>query len=875
MSTYLVRDDREVAERVLRDELEGMPVAFWSGSLGVAPEQTAPVVRRALIDLVSATDPDRGTGLEGVGSLRGRPRRIVGDLARLAASLGGRLPGDLGPIRRLLDAPPDRALRPIRVYVAEGVTHLTRWQRRLVARLNRDAGRAGVSPDPDLELMLDRALPGRVCAAAGSALEALQRRLFAPGAESTAIDGTVQWVGVRDFYQEAETAAGMAQEMLVADRTLAPADIGVLLPDDFGYTLALEDAFGLAGLALSGQLTERWRRDLGAEAVFHFLFCRQKPAPAMALAACLSSPLMPWTVEDGTALARRVMDGRYDLPAPPDAGTDAAAMVALIGDGDTDPAAVSAALERFVSLLSGGEGFAMHRKRAREAAERAGEVLAESPEVDWVATRRAATPRHIANGEPARFSLEGVTVLRERQEPWRDVRHLFVLGLHQGRFPRDLSPSPVFPPDDLRAIQRYTGLPLPSAADEFRWRRERFRRQLRAASDSVTFLTSRRQETGRQQSPSESLVFMEALFERSGTGTGLVAELDSAEDRKGIRHLALARESAALPPRNFRCGTLHLGRDLLAIRRRRDGTPWPESPSSLETLLVSPLAWLLRRLGVEPAAWAPETASPLVLGSLAHGVFEELFRPGRALPGREGLSAEAGRRLDEVAMQQAPFIRGPQWRVERQHLAEQAGMAAVAWRDALEGLGARVIASEQWLEGEWEQVAVHGRVDLILALDGDRLLVVDYKWSKADARHERIERGYDTQVSIYRAMARTGGAPRGAANSDTLELAAAMRRATKIGIAYFTMRDCVCLADQGLPRSASVRGWHRISPDADFAATALIRHRLADVRNGKVPMNRSNDREEFSKVGVATYALEASPLIKVFAERAPAGSEAS
>ena len=150
-----------------------------------------------------------------------------------------------------------------------------------------------------------------------------------------ALDDTVQWLGVRDFLQEAEVAAGMVQRLLAEDGSLTPADIGLLLPDEFEYSVAVEDAFRLAGLALSGLPAERWRRDLGREAVFHFLYCRQKPAPAMALAVCLSSPLMPWSREQGAELAQTVMDGDYELEAFEGADGDAHAMLELLREGDS------------------------------------------------------------------------------------------------------------------------------------------------------------------------------------------------------------------------------------------------------------------------------------------------------------------------------------------------------------------------------------------------------------------------------------------------------------------------------------------------------------------------------------------------------------
>ena len=867
LAAYLVDEDTAEQDQRFYDEVARIDDAFWSRSFEVAPDETAAEIRGALINLVSATDPFRDLEQSGTGRLPARPRRVVRDLTRLALVLDGNLPGSLSAIRSLLRADSSSALYGIRVHVSESVMRLTRWQRDLVEKLNRDASLAGTPACPELSAEIEGILARRSRAEGGSALEAVQCRLFAPSGSRSAVDHSVQCVGVRDFYQEAEIAAGMAQSLLASDPDLVPADIGLLLPDEFSYAIAVEDAFRLAGLALSGLRGERWRRDLGAEAVFHFLFCRQQPAPAMALAACLSSPLMPWTTQDGAGMAQRIMKGRYDLTPPHGAGHEAEAMLEVIRQEDNDPRKLQASLDLFASLLSGGEEFSVHRARARDAAKRASETLEGAKQIDWVAARRAATPRLITNGEPAFHSLEGVTVLRERQEPWRDVRHLFVLGFHQGRYPREPRSSAVFPSEDLLEIRRVLEIPIGNPADELGRRRQRFRRQLSAASDSVTLLMPRRQETGAPLSPSESLVFIERLLSRSGAGDNLVAELDSADDRARIRHLALAPSIKAVPPRNFCSGDLDLGRDLIALRPDRDGHPRPESPSSLETLLVSPLAWLLRRVDAEPLAWAPETAGPNVLGSLAHGMFERLFRPGAALPEASGMSPRARKLLDEVALQQAPFIRNPQWRVERLHLAEQAAKAAEMWRDALERLGAEVLASEQWLQGEWSRISIHGQADLILALGGNRLLIVDYKWSRSGGRSKRMETGFDTQATLYRAMMRSGGPkPRRGVppNPEEEELAGKLGRANEIGIVYFMMKDRVCLGDSELPGGMAIPGWHTVPEDVAREATIAIRDRLGKVRKGIVCLNLDTDRESFADSGVSTFALDASPLIDLF-----------
>ena len=160
------------------------------------------------------------------------------------------------------------ALHTLRVERVEGVPALTRWQQALVEKLNRDAGEP--ASDEALVAILKDVLEPEATAAPGapsasSSLRVLQSRLFGASAEKAALDASVQWVGVRDFLQEAEVAAGMVQRLLAEDPGLKPAEIGLLLPDEFEYAVAVEDAFrlrwtgvvGVAGRALAARSRAR------------------------------------------------------------------------------------------------------------------------------------------------------------------------------------------------------------------------------------------------------------------------------------------------------------------------------------------------------------------------------------------------------------------------------------------------------------------------------------------------------------------------------------------------------------------------------------------------------------------------------------------
>ena len=645
-------------------------------------------------------------------------------------------------------------------------------------------------------------------------------------------------------------------------RRLRPKDIGLLLPDEFEYAVAVEDAFRLAGLALSGLPAERWRRDLGREAVFHFLYCRQKPAPAMALAVCLSSPLMPWSREDGAVLAQAVMDGDYELEAPKIASAETRAMLALLREGDADPSTLVAALKSFAGLLGAPEELAGHLAQARAAVEELCAALVGAKDIEWTALKRTATPKLLTSGETPDFNREGVTVWRESQEPWRPVRQLLVLGFAQDRYPAALRRNAVFSAEDLAAVVGCTGLLVETPAEELRERRARFRRQLGLVSDAVTLLVPRRDATGKAQSPSESLVFMHRLFAGPESAGELVIELDAVEGRAKARHVALAEVAGPVPPRELVVADLEFGRDLLTLRVDAEGKSKPESPSSLETLMVSGLAWLLKRLEAEPIAWAPECTNPLLLGTLAHSVFEGLFQAGQALPAREEIPARVEALLEDVLRRRAPFLRSSQWAVERRNFAALTTKAALAWRETLAQLEAEVVAAEAWLGGTWSGIAVHGQTDLILGLPGDRLLVVDYKRSKSTGRLKQMQKGFDSQASLYRAMIASGG-PKDASDA---ELATRLKAAAETGVVYFLMNDQVALSDTVLPGAAAVPGWRVV--DGDIAGEALDRigARIAEIRAGQLKLNRESDRDFFEKqAGLTPYALDNSPLIGLFA----------
>jgi len=241
----------------------------------------------------------------------------------------------------------------------------------------------------------------------------------------------------------------------------------------------------------------------------------------------------------------------------------------------------------------------------------------------------------------------------------------------------------------------------------------------------------------------------------------------------------------------------------------------------------------------------------------------------------EEIGGRAAAALEGRIQQHAPFFRSPHWRVERRDLAAGTARAAKAWRRVLDELGATVLGNEQWLRGEALGIPIVGKADLVLGIGNDYALIVDYKWSKSYDRRIRMERGYESQASLYREIARNGGIQARRGSEPGRPVGASLAKPpvplANIGIVYFTMRDEVCLSDSEPPGANRVTGWLAIEGDVAGEAIGKIRHHLGRVRKGEIEMNYQGDREAFKKDrGVTAFALDLSPLVELFAAEAAA-----
>ena len=826
--------------------------APWAESFALAPAETAANICAELTGLILAAPEMRPDGIDPSQMPDSRAARHLAALLDLWRALDGALPEGLDTIRRaiagegipleslpLLDLPlPDDAPAAIRALRAA-----------LVARF-------GLAPAAALQAWQAEQAPLTDGAPPGCTLAQVQRHLLSAAPPVLQDDSLTVW-GLRDLVEETEACAAIVQKLIF--QGTRPQDIALLLPEDSAYHRHLARAFSRTGVPLSGLPQPAPERDLAGEALTHLLSALQTPAPAMAMASLYALPGMPWPAETGTALAREALDGRAQPRWAAAAEGPLTEITGLIArPRPTDGEELRRRLDRFAALLPDSElrqGLQTRLNLLRP-------FLRSATAPDWALLTALAAPRPPEPPAPLRI-IEGVSVIREGEPPWRPARILMVLGVSDGRYPRPPANSAMFMDSEREVIARATGLRLEGRSERLARDLALFRRQIALPSQRLVLFCPRQGLDGSALMPGPALALIARCIADPAAPGQPVTEPESLirylRHDPAVHHLC-ATEAAApatLLPTLPAEGMVQLGSDLLMLRQTEDGTAAPQSPSRLETLLVSPLAWLLEQAGAGPVEWLPQEWDIMTAGTLAHDVLEHLFRPGEPMPSDSEIAERTPAIIAEAIRRKAPFAQGALWAVERDSLTREAILAACNWAAALRAMQAEVVANEVGLRGEWHGIALRGFADSVLRLPGGDLLIVDHKKSRTGQRQDRMQAGWDLQTELYRAMLRNP-APR-PPDAPPGPFAGANGR---IGVAYHLLNDSGILC-HGIEIAAE--GVTPITADISVNALEMLKERLADVGAGRIRLNGDEDADFFSKTcKFIPYALDASPLIAAF-----------
>lgn len=836
----------------------------WNESLTVAPEQTAAAVAAMLRHVMLATpdlDPARiDTSALPEGS---RARTHLEALIALWRAQPEVTPSDIRKLGDVLACGAADALQAMAVIRHHDDPRHSALERAVLAHL--EAHHGIIAPeDADHQ----RLIGARLAAAAptDSLLGHVQRHALNPAASRRGVDDSIAILSTRDSLTETEAAAAIIQRWLRADPKLKPSDVAVILPSGSDYAFALDETFARAGLLVSSLPSTPIRRNVGGEAVLHFLQCRRRPAPAMALASLYCSPVLCWPPEMGNELARCVMQGDFEPYAARDLTGKPATLFALIrSPSPSSNGQLKDHLRRFRSLLCDDEALEADVLEAKVQIARLSSAISATPdnaEPEWDRLIQFAAGYQPIPTTRGAYHLGGISVLHAQEVPTRRYRKLLVLGFNDGCYPASPSGNPFFLDSEVALIAERTGLKLPSQASQLDTALATFTRQLGAASEQVILLMSERDRIGAALSPSSSLPLIARLVEGCDDPEKLVVPLSHTEgtiwDRLIDWRPRPEFKSADAPeiPVSY-----DLGANLLTLRQKEDGTPRPQSPSRLENLLVSPLAWVLGELGAQHVAWAPEALDVMLRGSLAHEVFERLFVPGSDHPDDATIAARVPDLLADRIRALAPFLQGAAWTVERLALESEIIASAKHWSRVLRSLGAEIVGNEFWLSGNLLGHPVHGKADCLLRLPDGQPVVVDYKKSSSGTRRQRLNKGYDLQVDLYRRMDVRVSEKSSEGVRRIAETLTAWNGLP--AVAYHTLNDGAVLING----AAGIDNDHVEVIEGDIAqnAIALIKARFAALEVGRIDLNTTADAKYFQKeAALGTYALDDSPLVTAF-----------
>jgi ATP-dependent helicase/DNAse subunit B len=857
-NSFCLQQPKDDWQENIREHISSISNAFWNDSLRFDPEATTTIISQALSDLLWGTAPGQVITSDICKSLTERGERHITDLLRLHEKLDRALPSELALIQSLLNVNKTQAIRSIKIFYVNDILNLNIWQRSLINYLNDHAGT--IESKGTCLKQFTNLISWTRTGQAETGLQWLQQNLFTQNQSQQSNQSGLQWLAARDYVQEAEVAAGMVQQIVKNQKVSIP-EIALLLPESSDYTQAVTEIFSKAGIPLSGVTKIIHNRDHARELLYNFLLSREDCSTApMLLASLFGSPLLPW-YEQSAQLTQEIMDGKSRNQIVKSLPEDQQKTGYFIYSKQiTSVKTLSKSLRGLIAILSKVDNHLEHRNSAMALVQELFDQLNKDEEINWESLFRICRPKLISQNEQEAINREGVRIFHPDREPWQAVQHLLVLGFADGNYPQMSNVHPVIPEED-RHLLGIQNICIPTRSSKIEHQRNRFIRQLCAVNTSITFLIPQMDSMGSPLKPSSSLGFMAQLFENIEEPEQLILDLSQAEDRKMVQNLAIATNAHPVPPKKLVSNDLEFHEDLLTKRKNHEGNTAPESPSGLEKMMVSPLAWLFSRYHIKSHEWSPEELDPLVMGSIAHNIFEALFTNDTPLPLEREIPAKVKSLFHIVIQKDFPFLTGEEWRVECKQMIRQYTEAADRWLDFLHTNNLEILGEETWLAGEFNNHPIHGKADLLCKTTDSQLLVIDYKTSKSKKRKESMEKGFDHQATLYCKMLDSGTV----SDKTPNKVKKYLQSSPKTGALYYTLRDQVILGDE---QTKSLIDVENTGTNISVNGLNKIRQQMKHLREGVVTLNTENDSVTFAKeTSITPYALEDSPLISLFMKK--------
>ena len=815
-----------------------MTESFWAKSIKIDEKSVIDELDTSLQLLLNAISIDTKV-LPAIKENESRYSKYYNDLCALHQKMDNIFPLSLEKARIWNENSNLKPLESISVYV-DASLKLEPWQKEIVIKLQS-------SSKSEYAEMYHQVLNPKLDTK-NDDLNHLQTMLFSSEASKDfSLKTNLQWLVARDVQQEIEVVAGMVQNTEANFNEMA-----IVIPRDGWYKEFLIQTFNTFNIPLSraGQIEEY--ADIGTQWVFDAVQAQDTYSAPMLFASLLSSPLMPYSYSKGQYLASKALDNGWKddkgnlRTSLFDKLSDNAQIIVkkvIVWQETLDEQPLNEfldELEELSPLLSGHESMRLHKERFKVLVADLKIYSENFSEINFKTLLNQIQPYALKESSARESFLNSVHVVYEDEYMIEEVKHLFVLGFNDGHYPRQLDNVGVFSRMNWISLGNETGLVLEPQNIFYRDAKNTLKRQLQCAQETITFLASALDLQGSSLTPSSSLSDMAFCFYDEKGEFEPEELLISLEEEKVKPFFYATNDKTKIKAhRVLISDDLAFSQNLFELRKNSDGTLRPESPSSFEKIMISPLGWFFYRQGLESKTWDIEELSVTTQGTIAHGVFEDIFCPANPSHDLSGIDAYIKRRIEE----EAPFLSQDHKRLDYEQLKSSILKSADEFKSLLLDCSADVKSTEEQLTGEIFGIPVAGRTDAILNILGKQL-VLDYKKSGSKSRIERMESGFDHQLFLYRVML-----------DDEKALTA-----------YYTMNDATLVVDEDISlESGDNFNIVGIKNDCTVHASTVMQKRVNELSAGEIKLNCINDNEIWKKRGVtASYSLQSTPIISLF-----------
>mgnify|MGYP000297042338 CR=1 FL=1 len=857
-SLWLLADIEDVFDQAFKTAVIESNNSFWSKSIKVDEPSTLSELEASLKYILSVLPLN--TSLDKISNPKSRIDGYFNDFVALHTLMGEVRPVDQMLAMQWLSQSNSDSIESLQlIYLPEFFAFDT-WQIEVLERLSSHTPE-NAADEQVLQLLVDGL---EVNATKESDIQQLAQTLYkSPCISQEICPENIRWLACRDSLQECEVLVGMVQSALKQGVSID--EMAIVLPQNSEQLRILPALLNKSGILTSNIHQSRtvfeWDVQLLKDLLVYFSFKKElkDAASPMSLATVLTNPLMPWSLNRGQRYAdvhfRGALKEKVDDKSNDDSDNNLLQLLLEPGLEDWNNWLV----EIISRLKFPSDARLFSKAKLLDLVESLSESILlyqDQSELAQISSLiNLLKPKHILiDGEISGLVKNGLLLLTESEWLFQPKKHLFMLGFNQGSYTsRDRSMG-VFSSEDCKVLSENTAYSFDTTADPQRCFETRLKRLVSQPDSSITILLAQQSFDGEKLYPSESLLDMALCFQSSKEVEPeqliqSILAMDNPTPFFNECQVVIKSAQVVLAPKD-----LLLCMDLFEINKDKEGKSRAESPSSLEKMMISPLAWLLGRQGLEPKGWDVQSLGVALKGTIAHKVFELHFDSEREISYGQGNSDYDV--LYQTALEEdAAFLLQPQWRLERTQLKYEIKEALGPFLDWCETDGWSIHSTEQRLAGELWSLPLKGFVDVVLETE-QKTLILDYKKSKSKDRITRLNSGYDLQTLIYRELfnQQEGGNP------------------VSIHSGYYTLNDQTLVLD--VFASSSVKGITKAQLAVDLdgqseKAVIKIKERIKQLREGEVLLNQEDDTEFWKGFGIkAEYSIDSNPLVGHFMKAA-------